>query len=439
MKLLLTSLVAFLAATAGIAAPSSALLPAFPGAEGAGMYSRGGRGGRVLYVTNLNDAGPGSLRAAVEAKGPRTVLFGVAGTIELASPIEVKEPFITIAGQTAPGGGVCLKNFDFVVATDDVIVRHLRMRPGDQAKKAVDGISVGTTAHRVIIDHCSVSWSVDECLSVSGGDVDDITIQWCLIAESLNKSVHHKGSHGYGALVRADGDVTYHHNIFAHHSSRNPRPGTYEDSAKQGIIFDFRNNLVYGWGSRAGYSSSDKANINYVGNYLKPNASSKTPDHAFNVGGKKTTALYVANNRLVGRKEAEADNWLLIEKADSAVRAEKPFPILPVTTDPVDAVYEKLLQGAGATQPARDAVDARVVDQIRSGKGRILDSQNQVGGWPVLATGRAPLDTDQDGIPDDWEKRNGLDPANGKDGALDANGNGYTNLEEFLNGTKPRT
>ncbi|MDO8541575.1 MAG: hypothetical protein Q7S40_14145 [Opitutaceae bacterium] len=433
MKLQLRFLAALLTGAAALAASVAAPLPAFPGAEGAGMYSRGGRGGRVIYVTNLNDAGPGSLRAAIESKGPRTILFAVAGTIELASPLKVKDPLVTVAGQTAPGGGVCLKNFDFVVAADDVIVRHLRFRPGDEAKKAVDGMSIGTTAHRVIIDHCSASWSVDECLSVSGGDIDDVTVQWCLMAESLSNSVHPKGPHGYGALVRADGDVSYHHNIFAHHSSRNPRPGTYDDGAKQGIIFDFRNNLIYGWSSRAGYSAADKANLNYVGNFLKPNASSKTPGHAFNVGGQQTTALYVTGNRLVGRPEADADNWLMIEKAEAAVRADRPFPVLPVTTDSADDVYEKLLQGAGATRPARDAVDARVVRQIRDGTGKILDSQNEVGGWPVLATGTAQVDTDKDGMPDEWEKRHGFNPNDPQDGARDADGNGYTNLEEFLN------
>ncbi len=421
------------------AAPASAIvpLPAFPGAEGAGAFARGGRGGRVLYVTTLADSGPGSLRAAVEASGPRTVLFAVAGIIALEKPIVVKEPLLTLAGQTAPGGGVALKNFDFVIAADDVIVRHLRFRPGDEARKAVDGISVGTTAHRVIIDHCSVSWSVDECLSVSGDAVGDVTVQWCLIAESLSKSVHHKGPHGYGSLVRADGDVTYHHNLYAHHSSRSPRPGTYHDDAKRGIIFDFRNNVIYGWGSRAGYSSADRASINYVANFLKPNASSKTPETAFSVGGERTR-MYIANNHLVGLPAADADNWKMIAKATAGTRVTAPFPIAPVATDSAAAAYEKVLAGAGATLPARDAVDARVVAQVRAGTGKIIDSQREVGGWPALATGTAPADRDGDGLPDVWERRHGFDPASAADGPADADGDGYTNLEEFLNGTAPR-
>jgi pectate lyase len=396
--------------------------------------ARGGRGGRVITVTNLNDSGPGSLRAAVEAKGPRTVVFAVAGNIELASTLAITEPFLTIAGQTAPGGGVCLKNYDCTIAADHVVIRFLRVRPGDVAKKAVDGFSVGESSHYVILDHCSVSWSVDETLSVSGGNVGHVTVQWCLISESLSRSVHHKGPHGYGALVRADGDVSYHHNVFAHHGSRNPRPGTYEDAYKRGIIFDFRNNLVYGWGSRAGYSSGDKTNMNYVGNYLKPNASSKTPNTAFSVGGRQATALYVAGNHLVGAIDANRDNWKMIEKADQAVKLNLPLPVAPVTTDPADdSLVAKLLATVGATLPMRDAVDDRVLRQVREGTGKIIDSQNDVGGWPALAPGRAPTDSDGDGMPDAWETQHGLDPKNASDGSAIVASTGYTNLEHYLN------
>lgn len=416
------------------AAPAA--LPAFPGAEGAGAMSRGGRGGRVLYVTNLDDSGPGSLRAAISEKGARTVLFAVSGTLALASPLEVKEPFLTIAGQTAPGDGVCLKNYDFIISADHVIVRHLRFRPGDEAKKAVDGMSIGATARDVIIDHCSVSWSVDECLSVSGSG-GNITVQWCIIAEALNRSVHHKGPHGYGALVRADGDVTYHHNIFAHHSSRSPRPGTWEDEGKRGIILDFRNNVVYGWGSRAGYSSKDRANMNYVGNFLKPGATSKTREQAFDVGG-PATKLYVEGNHLVGADAANADNWKMIGSAKTENRAERPFPIAPVKTHSAQQAYDLVLAQAGATRPRRDSVDERIVRQVREGTGKILDSQREVGGWPRLASGPAPVDADGDGMPDAWEKQHGFDPKDARDGGGDANRDGYTNLEEYLNGTTPR-
>jgi pectate lyase len=410
-----------------VAAPTPV---AFPGAEGAGAQARGGRGGRVVYVSNLHDSGPGSLRDAVEARGPRTVIFAVDGTIELESVLEVKEPFLTLAGQTAPGGGVCLKNFDFVISADHVIVQHLRFRPGDAAKKAVDGMSIGGSARDVIIDHCSVSWSVDECLSVSGNG-GNITVQWCLIAESLNRSVHHKGAHGYGALVRADGDVTYHHNIFAHHGSRSPRPGTWEDAGKRGIILDFRNNVIYGWGSRAGYSSGDKANINYVGNYLKPHASSKTPGQAFNIGG-STTRIFVAGNFLAGAGAANEDNWKMLGNLKDGNRMDRPFPIAPVKTDTAEVAYERALAGAGATKPRRDEVDRRIVEQIRNGTGGIIDSQNEVGGWPVLAPGKPPPDRDRDGMPDAWENAHGLDANDPTDGPKPADGSGYTNLELYL-------
>jgi len=429
-----TGLILALACAALPADLPAAVVPAFPGAEGAGALARGGRGGRVLTVTNLNDSGPGSLRAAVEARGPRTVVFAVAGTIELASTLAITEPFLTLAGQTAPGGGMCLKNYDCTVAADHVVIRFLRVRPGDEAKKPVDGFSVGEGSHHVIIDHCSVSWSVDEALSVSGGDIGNITIQWCLIAESLSRSVHHKGPHGYGALIRADGDVTYHHNIFAHHSSRNPRPGTWADTHKRGLVLDFRNNLVYGWSSRAGYSSSDKANINLVGNLYRPNASTKTPTTAFSVGGRATTALYIAGNHFPGATAANQDNSLMVEKAAAAVRAAAPFPVAPVATDVADdALFDQLLARSGAILPQRDDADARVVRQIRSGAGRIIDSQREVGGWPVLAAGRAPEDSDGDGMPDAWETRHGLDPKNPADGAALAEKSDYTHLELYLN------
>jgi hypothetical protein len=196
--------------------------------------------------------------------------------------------------------------------------------------------------------------------------------------------------------------------------------------------------VIYGWGSRAGYSSGDKANINYVGNYLKPNASSKTPDMAFNVGG-KSTRIYVADNHLVGNEAANADNWKMIGSPKPESRVGHPFPIAAVKMDSAHEAYEKVLASAGATLPSRDVVDSRVVEQVRAGTGKILDSQREVGGWPQLRSGPAPLDSDGDGLPDDWEKRNGFNPASPADGAKDADGDGYTNLEEFLNGTPPRT
>ena len=207
------------------AAPATvAALPAFPGAECCGATTPGGRGGRVLFVTNLNDSGPGSFRTACEAEGPRIVVFRVSGTIELKNPITVRTPYLTIAGQSAPGDGICLRNAAFGIATHDVVVRFLRSRLGDESRREDDCIDLLHGARNCVLDHCSATWSVDECLSLSG-DVQDCTIQWCLIGESLNQSIHAKGKHGYGSLARANGPVSWHHNLWIHNDGRNPRLG----------------------------------------------------------------------------------------------------------------------------------------------------------------------------------------------------------------------
>ena len=242
---------------------------AFPGAEGYGKFTVGGRGGKVFEVTNLNDKGPGSLRAAVDAKGPRTVVFRVSGNIELESPIRIKNPFITIAGQTAPGDGICLKNHPLSIDADQVIVRYIRIRPGDVSGNDYDAVSSRYTKH-MILDHISASWSIDECVSVY--HCDSITIQWCLIAESLYGSNHIKGHHGFGGIWGSNYS-TYHHNLLAHHSSRNPR------MASGAGYTDYRNNVIFNWGYQSCYggeafqTGNDEFNFsrfNIVSNYYKP-------------------------------------------------------------------------------------------------------------------------------------------------------------------------
>jgi len=238
-----------------------AKVPAFPGAEGFGAYARGGRGGRAIEVTNLSDSGPGSLRDAVDSKGPRIVVFRISGTIDLKSRISIRDPYITIAGQTAPGYGICLKDHPMSIAADDVVVRFLRIRPADNAGSGGDALSV-SGGRDIIVDHCSTSWSVDETLSAStSGQLGNVTVQWCIISESLNESAHHKGAHGYGSLIRGGwgNGYTFHHNLYAHHRGRSPRPGNYNDRSKdpKGFTFDFRNNVVYNWGgSTAGYNAT---------------------------------------------------------------------------------------------------------------------------------------------------------------------------------------
>lgn len=414
---------------------------AFPDAEGFGAYTPGGRGGKVLFVTNLNDHGPGSLRAAVDTPGPRLILFRVAGVIELESTLTISEPYLTLAGQTAPGEGICLKNYGVVVRnTHDVIVRYLRVRPGDVSGTELDAISV-YQSQNVILDHNSASWGTDETLSVTGAGTDSVSVQWCFITESLNNSVHHKGPHGYGSLLRVDGNLSFHHNLYAHHNSRNPRPGTYGDMDRGGFV-DFRNNVIYDWGSRAGYSAADKTTLNYVANYLKPGPSTNPErrDYAFSIGG-SATSLFVAYNLLEGAPEKITNNWKLIwipkDLTEADVRIPLPLQIPPMETHPAGTVLDLVLAQAGAALPSRDAVDARIVGEVRSGDGYIIDSQKDVGGWPAYRSNTPPRDTDGDGMPDPWERQYGLNPQQAAAPRADLDGDGYTDIEEYLNGTRP--
>src|SRR5215471_8426758 len=249
-------------------------IPAFPGAEGFGARTPGGRGGKVIAVTNLNDSGPGSFRAACEAEGCRIIVFRVGGIIDLKSELDVKEPYLTVAAQTAPGDGICLRSFNFLVSTHDVIVRYLRSRPGISSGKEVDAMGVGSGGHNVIFDHCSATWAIDENLSPSGS-ISNITVQWCIISEALNHSIHHKGPHGYGSLVRAVGGVSLHHNLWAHNAARNPRLGD-NYGAPPWPTFDVRNNVIYDYGGIASGMTGDHLSANYVGNYIRPGPSSDT-------------------------------------------------------------------------------------------------------------------------------------------------------------------
>ena len=445
-RLFAAALAAVIPATASAHAPvggasrgDATATDAFPGASGAGRKALGGRGGGVIRVTNLDDSGPGSLRAAVEADGPRTVVFDVGGTIRLLTPLRIREPRITIAGQTAPGGGITLRGQPLLISADDVVIRYIRSRLGDETGIEADAITIDRGS-RIILDHVSASWSVDETLSIGSRDrmIDAVTVQWSIIAESLNLSSHAKGDHGYGSLVRGNRGArfTFHHNLWASHRARMPRPGNYltPDVDPVGPFFEFTNNVFYNWGQgHAGYNSD--RNPATVSTYaFVANAYRRGPD--------STGAI------IFEEESAVAHAWFEGNSVDGAVPADPWSPVtgddapgyrldaLPgwatAATGTADQAWVSVLETAGASL-VRDAVDIRILAGVRSGSSRIINSQTDVGGWPDLAPGTPWIDTDNDGMPDEWERQNGLDPTLA-DGALDRDGDGYTNLEDWLNG-----
>jgi hypothetical protein len=416
--------------------------PAFPGAEGFGKFALGGRGGRVIAVTNLNDSGPGSFRDACMAEGPRIVVFRVSGTIPLKSKFKIKNPYLTIAGQTAPGDGICIANREVTFDTHDLVVRYMRFRPGDTAGVIHDGFG-GSGGSNVIIDHCSVSWSIDETLSIN--KTDNLTVQWCMATESLNDSIHKKGKHGYGGLWGGPGG-SWHHNILADHASRNPRASGNEHSG----LLDYRNNVVFNWGFQSAYGG-ELWPRNWINNYYKPGPATeeKVKRRIFyqtDARGK----MYADGNYIVGYPEISANNWKGGmdfgpdgDATEATLRVNEPFVVAPVRTQSAEEAYELTLKNAGASL-VRDSVDSRIIREIRTGTAKygrsfggggkgIIDSQKDVGGWPELKSKPAPVDTDGDGMPDDWERTSGLDPKNPADGPMAKDVGGYTNVERYLN------
>lgn len=408
---------------------------AFPGAEGYGKYTRGGRGGAVYEVTNLNDAGPGSLRAAVEASGPRTVVFRVSGTIDLESPLEIEHPYITIAGQTAPGDGIAIKDYPLQIGADQVIIRYLRLRQGDESGDETDALG-GRYNENIIIDHISASWGTDETLSLYHNSY--VTIQHSIISEALGDGESHK----FGGIW-GDNYSTYHHNLIAHHESRNPR------FASGAGHVDFRNNVIYNWGYNSAYGGEkqqpgdpefDSTTINMVANYYKPGPATETGvrDRIVEPSAREAGdegSWYVADNFVAGDPEVTADNGLGVD-GDEFVRLDEPWPAMSIDQQTAEGAYHSVLEHAGATLPTRDVVDARIIEEVRNGTATygngIISSQSVVGGWPELRSTPAPTDMDHDGMPDDWERKNGLDPSDSSDRNKLAD-DGYTMLEKYLN------
>ncbi len=417
---------------------------AFPGAEGFGRFAKGGRGGRVIEVTNLDAKGPGSLRAACKAKGPRTIVFRTGGVIDLQKEIRITNPYVTIAGQTAPGDGICLRGAHLIIGASHVIVRYLRVRPGDLAKgpnpRTRDGITVarkGKTIHDVIVDHCSVSWAVDENMS-TWYSARDITFQWCISSEALYDSIHPKGEHSMGILIGDESDrVSIHHCLIAHNNYRNPQLAQH---GRAEII----SNLIYNYGHSAIVmnSNDDPSQAVIEGNVVMPGKDSNLKTLSISFWSKlhPDSQVYIGPNKGPGRPEGENDPWAAVQHKNlkSEVRVDDP-PFEPnrIPIHEPKKLRALILDYAGAVMPKRDAVDRQLVTDVRNQSGQIIDSQKDVGGWPEYRTGEPPEDADHDGMPDSFERNHPeLDPNDPADRNETSSG-GYTWLERYLHSLVP--
>ena len=466
-----------------------AKIPAFPGAWGGGMYSFGGRGGKVIVVSNLNDSGPGSFRDACEQAGPRIVVFNVAGIIRLKAAVSIRAPYITIAGNTAPGDGICIAGNTVQLDTHDVVVRHMRFRRGKTEAADRDDSFGGNPIGNIMIDHVSASWSLDENISMyrhmyrpPGGEKDlklptvNVTIQNSISSESLN--IYH---HAFGSTIGGL-NSTFHHNLWACNTGRNPSVGMYGD-------FTFVNNVLFNYRHRTVDGGDHKSFFNIINNYYKPGPGTPNAEIAYRLlkpeSERSKTVVdnfgkaYVSGNIVDGHERVTKDNWdggvqpgsrAPRSEVLASIRTNSPFAHAPLQIQPADKAYETVLANVGATLPRRDPVDERIIQQTRTGKippreiakgsqekakfygyaqkftdelaeqvkqGFVTDP-SEVGGWPDYK-GTSYKDSDNDGLPDDWEKKHGLNPANATDAISDLNGDGYTNIEDFINGLDPKS
>lgn len=463
-------------------------LPAFPGAEGHGRYTSGGRGGAVYHVTNLEDDKDnppyGSLRYCLNKSGARTIVFDVAGTIFLDDYLDIKQGNVTIAGQTAPGEGICIAGYPVRISSSNVIMRFIRVRMGDLHLEVEDDALGGRAISNVIVDHCSCSWSIDECVSFYGDK--NFTMQWCIISESLRYSNHQKGGHGYGGIWGGP-SASFHHNLLAHHSSRTPRLG-HDYQVPEADNVDLRNNVIYNYGAVVGAYGAEGMNANIINCYYKPGPSTKTgstrrsmimginPNDPkadnYDPNRPKWGEYFISGNWCSSRSDIYAtptdayeracsqDNWnygiynsisaSITAAEKKAMRRSQPLDAGLVTTHSAQNAFEKVLATAGCSLD-RDIIDERIVKETREGKatfkgnvskvGGIIDSQNDLkpsgapadwSAWPTLEGGEKPKDTDQDGMPDEWEEAQGLNPKY----PLDRNNkheSGYTYLEVYIN------
>ena len=455
-----------------IAQNKGPVVKAFLTAEGFGANARGGRGGRVIEVTNLNDSGAGSLRDALEvATGPRIVVFRVSGTIELESDIRIRGEsgsFVTVAGQTSPGG-VQLKGDGLVVmdGAHDVVVRYLRIRPGAHLPvlRDTNGFIAwgndGKPVYNIIVDHCSLQWSTDQNGPDAWHWVTNYTSQWNIIAEGTTEG-HAKGSHGMGILVggrTAEEKLTMsiHHCLFAHNGGRNPLIASAD-------VVDFRNNIVYNWGGNNAaawgcFANNQSVFGNIVNNHYIAGPNSSTANIYWLENGGPTridgtsadrggTKVFMQGNLGPNRFSRDTDDWTngvfqldywtrdrsshFPVASQAQFRARTPFIAPPVTTTPIQDLKPAVLPTVGASRPSRDALDARIVQDVMDVTGNI-DRISAGGPWPVLTGGPPPKDSDHDGMPDEWERAKGLDPEYPDDSKGDMNNDGYTNIEDYLN------
>lgn len=441
--------------------PDPPLIPAFPGAEGFGSMTVGGRGGTIFEVVNLNDAGAGSLRACVEASGPRTCVFRIGGLIVLNSPLTISNPYITIAGQTAPGGGITIKLGTaanvFSTQTHDVIMRYITIRPGPGGENHANQIAKnGVEIYNIIIDHNSLSWGVDSNIE-TWYRVTNSTIQWSLISEGLNNSTHSKGAHSKGMMIggykgsesggKGSENISVLNNLMAHNADRTPLMqlcGTAQ------VINNTTYNPMYTFSHQKLNCPLGESYINWINNYHKKGPSSTSSSDLKIIPSDEGECLlgktYMSGN--VGNSGAWSYSFsgTCSGRTDIAVTTPAPAPLVSSTS--ADDAYNNILAEGGVGNSRgincdgnwynrRDAIDARIVNDVQKGTGKIIDDPSQVGGWIVPVAGVPCADSDHDGMSDSWEQKYGFNPADPLDGSRDTNGDGYTNFEEFLNGTNP--
>ncbi len=475
-----------------------ATVPAFPGAEGGGKFGFGGRGGKIYVVTNLNDSGPGSFREGCEAAGPRTVVFNVAGIIHLKMPVYIEAPYITIAGQTAPGDGICIAGQSVMDNTHDVIIRYVRFRRGNTDMFERQSCLAGNPIGNIIIDHCSASWGNDQTLdtyrhmyqATNGGPTlklpaVNVTFQWNIITEALNLNNHAFGGDWGGR------NTGFHHNLFASNTGRNP-------SIAMTYDFNFVNNVLFNWRHRSVDGGDKNSRLNFINNYYKPGpatlpgalqyrivepAQSWTKTEQVSHWGK----AYVNGNFVYNNPTVTTDNWaggVQFTKAPSQdatgeiakgliadpetlkpiiaqVRVDQPFPMAPITIQSATDAYDSVLANAGANIPLRDSVDERAVRQTKTGKtwgmgqsipvknikglakndmgeagNGIITDISQVGGYPDYQ-GHPFSDVHADGIPLWWKKKYSLAINDDHLAQKDLQGDGYTVMEKYLDGLDP--